>query len=291
MTTDLLQHACRLSREGVPFVMATVVAVQGRTPRDVGAKMIWLPGDRAAGGANGEARGEGSNVPAGPRIIGTVGGGKMEHLLIEACERRFAERSSGIERFSLLQDADQCCGGSMEVFVEYVGPRGRVVIFGAGHVAMEVARLAREGGLAVTVVDDRAEWNTPARFPACGRVASWAEGLAVLALAPAETMACVMTYDHDRDFELVRAILSERDDSALPAYVGLIGSRSKRACFFGRLSASGVPAERIERVECPMGLGDMGKAPIQVAVSIAGRLLLSARAMEARATASPERRA
>lgn len=267
--------------------MATVVAVQGRTPRDVGAKMIWLPGESAGADSAGAA----PVCPAAPRILGTVGGGKMEHLLIEACERRFVERSAGIERFSLLQDADQCCGGSMEVFVECVGPRGRVVIFGAGHVAMEVARLAREGGLAVTVVDDRAEWNTQERFPGCGRVASWREGLEALAFAPAETMACVMTYDHDQDFDLARAILSVRDDSALPAYVGLIGSRSKRACFFGRLSASGLPAERIDRVECPMGLGDMGKAPIQVAVSIAGRLLLAARAMEARAIEPRERRA
>ncbi len=272
MPDPVLQAAASLSAQGVPFILATVVAVKGRTPRDVGARLLWRPAHDPT-------------TSAAPIILGTVGGGTMEHLLIEACAQRFHTRSSGIEHFSLLQDADQCCGGAMEVFVEYIGPRGRVVLFGAGHVAMELARFAREGGLAVTIADDRADWNTPVRFPGCSRLPTFEAGLAVLRENPAETMACVMTYDHGTDFDLTLAILRAATATPpvpLPAYFGLIGSRSKRACFFGRLTAAGVTAEQLKRVECPMGLGDMGKAPQQVAISIAGRLLLVARSLESK---------
>lgn len=279
MTDDALviQAAAELAREGKPFVMATVVATQGRTPRDAGARMIWQPG-AAAGGVG------------GPNIIGTVGGGRMEQMVIEVAEAHFFKRSAGVEKMSLLQDADQCCGGTMEVFLEYIGPRQRAVIFGAGHVSMALAKLLVESPIEVVVADDRRDWNTEERFPQCRRVMSFAEGLAAAAERPGETFVCVMTYCHDTDFDLLKSVLlGERPSpgplaqgggawSALPAYVGLIGSRSKRACFFGRLSAAGVPQELIDKVECPMGLGDMGKSPQQVAISIAGRLLLEAKA-------------
>ncbi|MGD9689538.1 MAG: xanthine dehydrogenase accessory protein XdhC [Phycisphaerales bacterium] len=264
MSLSVLQTASQLIAEGRAFVLATVVSAEGRTPRDAGARMIWLPG------------GDG---PATGRIIGTIGGGGLEQAVIEACARRFAARSAGTERVSLLQDADQCCGGAMEVFLEYVGPSGRVVIFGAGHVSLALVGLLRESPLEIVVVDNREEWNSAERFggPRCRRVHDWREGVAIALEKPAETSACIMTYEHDTDFEILRSLLAA-EGAALPAYVGLIGSRSKRACFWGRLSASGVEAARVERVECPMGLGDMGKSPLEVAVSIAGRLLLEARA-------------
>ncbi len=258
-----LAAAADLAARGRPFVMATVVGAKGRTPRDPGARMLFVPG----AGAHDDAR------PAS--IIGTVGGGRMEQMVIEAARLHLERRTSGIESLSLLQDADQCCGGSMDVFVEYVGPRGRIVIFGAGHVSMALARVLEGSALEVVVADDRADWNTPERFPGATRLTTFDAGLAAAADRPGETSVCVMTYDHDTDFRLLHAIL---DHPPLPVYVGLIGSRSKRACFFGRLAGAGIGADRIERVECPMGLGDMGKAPGEVAASIAGRLLLVARA-------------
>jgi xanthine dehydrogenase accessory factor len=81
-----------------------------------------------------------------------------------------------------------------------------------------------------------------------------------------------MTCSHDTDFELLRRLLAKP-----PAFTGLIGSRSKRVCLFGRLIASGLDDAVVQQVHCPIGLGDMGKAPSLVAVSMAGQLLLEAR--------------
>ncbi len=210
--------------------------------------MIWTPGEG---------------------FVGTVGGGQFEDLVKDAAEACFESRSSRIEKFVLGADADQCCGGTIDVFVEYIGPRQRVVIFGAGHVSYALAGLLRPSALEVVIVDDRGEWNTEERFAGCRRELDFDVGIRICKERPEATMACVMTCSHDRDFELIRELLE-----GPPAYVGLIGSRSKRACFLSRLSGAGVSAEAIERMRCPMGVGNTGKEPELVAISIASELLM-----------------
>ena len=83
-----------------------------------------------------------------------------------------------------------------------------------------------------------------------------------------------MTCSHDRDYEIVRSLLESP-----PAFIGLIGSKSKRTSFFTRLAAAGITEEQIKSVRCPIGLGDMGKEPELVAISIAGQLLLEAKSL------------
>jgi xanthine dehydrogenase accessory factor len=250
--TEVWVDALRLAERGESFVVATVIATEGSSPRNTGAKMIW----RVNGDQN-----------------GTVGGGQFEHMVLDAAAEHHRNRSSGIEHFVLGADADQCCGGTMDVYFEYHGARQRVVLFGAGHVAKETADLLAPSPLSLTIVDDRPEWNSEDRFPHAARIHSWDDGVGAACVTPASTLVCVMTCSHDTDFELLRSLLA----SETPAFVGLIGSKSKRACLFRRLVASGAPAQSVESVHCPIGLGDMGKEPRLVAISISGQLLLEAK--------------
>lgn len=250
---DIWEKAAELTARGEPFVMLTVIDAKGSTPRDAGARMIWRP---TAG------------------FFGTVGGGQFEHLALASAERHFAERSRGIERFVLSAEAEQCCGGTMDVFYEFCGPSQRVVIFGAGHVSSALASLLASAPLEIVIADDRGDWNTTERFPPrrCRRVMHWGEGVAITCERPDATLACVMTCSHDTDFDLLRRLLESP-----PAFVGLIGSRSKRACLFRRLIAAGVDEKAVQAVQCPIGLGDMGKQPELIAVSMAGQILLEAK--------------
>ena len=263
MTEDLtvLEEAVRLLKSGEPFVMATVVTCKGSTPRNPGARMIWRPG--SAGTASGE-------------LFGTVGGGQFEHLVLDAARGYLQKRSGGTEHYVLGADADQCCGGVMDVFFEYYGARRRVVIFGAGHVSREVAELLGAAPLEVVIVDDRPEWNSTERFPRAHRVHDFEQGVRLSRECAGATLACVMTCSHDTDFDLLRGVLAP---GAIPAFVGLIGSMSKRACLFGRLVASGMDDSAIARIKCPLGVGDTGKEPKLVAVSIAAQLLIESRAL------------
>lgn len=257
---EVLRTAVELMEAGEPFVLATVIRTQGSSPRDVGARMIWRPGS--------------GSVEAS--IIGTVGGGQFEQMVIDAARQCHQRRTHSTEQFVLGADAGQCCGGTMEVFLEYHAPAATVVIFGAGHVSQALANLLAPLPVAVAVADDRSDWNTSDRFPRARRLASHAEGVAFVHDDPDRTLACVMTCSHDTDFDILRELLRRP-----PAFTGLIGSRSKRACFVTRLSASGLSDDVIRRVECPIGVGDTGKEPQAVAISIAARLLLECRALAA----------
>jgi xanthine dehydrogenase accessory factor len=218
-----------------------------------------------------------------------VGGGQFEHLVIDAARTCYDKRAPMLEKFVLGADADQCCGGTMEVFLEYHGRPARVVIFGAGHVAHALAGLLAGTAVEVVVVDDRADWVTSARFPGAKCVTAWDEGVRLAREIPERTLAVVMTCSHDTDFELLRGLLggeTERAEGAAGAsqskpmaFVGLIGSRSKRVCLFGRLVASGIGEDRVQRVHCPIGVGDTGKEPHAIAISIAAQLLMEARAL------------
>lgn len=247
--------AGRLAAEGEPFVLITVIKAEGSTPRNPGARMIWRPGAR------------------GGTIEGTIGGGQFEYLVTDAAEECFRNKNAAIEEYTLNTDADQCCGGRMTVFLEYVGSRRRAVVFGAGHVATALVKALETAPFELVVVDERDQWNTPERYPGVRRVTKWDEGVRLALERPDATMACVMTCSHETDFEVLRTLLAETP----PKFVGLIGSRSKRASFFSRLVASGIDTGKVEAIECPIGLGDMGKEPMNIAVSIAGRLLLKSR--------------
>lgn len=280
---EVLKMAAALLEAGEPFVMATVISTRGSTPRDAGARMLWRP--HGAHGASDE-------TPNG--AIGTIGGGQFEHLVLDAMRSRFAQRSSGIERLVLGADADQCCGGTMEVFVEHHAAATRVVIFGAGHVSQALCRLLEPAALAIAVVDDRAEWNTAERFPRARLVHSWDEGVALTRRFAAGTLALVMTCSHETDFELLRGLLADagiqQNGSGIPAapvFTGLIGSRSKRACLFSRLTAAGIGEDQVRQVHCPIGVGDTGKEPHAVAVSVAAQLLMEARSLAEHRSAKP----
>jgi xanthine dehydrogenase accessory factor len=249
---DILQAAAKLSEANEPFVLITVISGKGSTPRDAGAKMIYRS----------------------PTPQGTIGGGQFELLVLDAAQKHLEDRTSGTEKYVLGADADQCCGGAMEVFFDYCGPRQRLVVFGAGHVAQAMSQVLTTAPLELVIVDDRPDWNSQERFPRARRVPSWEEGVALCRQAPAQTLTCVMTCSHDTDYELLRQILGR---APLPSFVGLIGSRSKRLCLFGRLVAAGIDDATVQRVHCPLGVGDTGKEPGLVAISIAAQVLLEAK--------------
>lgn len=275
----ILRTAAELAETGEEFVLITVTRTQGSTPRSAGAKMIWRP-TRPGTPAN-----ESASFPNDS--FGTIGGGQFEHLVLEAARECVRKGTHLNERFVLGAEAEQCCGGVMEVFLEYHGRPAHVVIFGAGHVAQSLSQILAPTPLAVSIVDDRPEWNSAERYPGAQRITDWSQGIDAATNQPESTLALVMTCSHDTDFEILRDLLRKTP----PAFTGLIGSKSKRACLFGRLIAAGIDENLVRQVRCPIGLGDTGKEPHAVAISVAAQLLLEARALSRTAQSADARSA
>ncbi|MFL5322433.1 MAG: xanthine dehydrogenase accessory protein XdhC [Myxococcaceae bacterium] len=255
---DLYAEIARLASEGRPFVLATVIDSAGSTPQKPGSKMIVLP--------DGTVR-------------GTVGGGAIELQIVDAAKALFdSPDNSRVLETHLTHDLGMCCGGKMKVFLEKHAASAKLWVFGAGHVAQELAALAHHTGFRVTVVDDRQEWAARARFP---------EGVELVVRDPADVARelaggadcyfCVTTHDHPLDQAVLEALLPRQ-----AAYLGVIGSRRKAERFKQRLLAAGFTAEQLERVRTPMGVPIHALTPQEIAVSIVAELIAARRVGERR---------
>ena len=90
--------------------------------------------------------------------------------------------------------------------------------------------------------------------------------------------ALIITHSHALDFEITRTLLSRSNFG----FIGLIGSKSKKARFLGKLAQAGLASDRIGRLTCPIGLGGIQfKQPELLAISIAAQLLQLAQAGQA----------
>ncbi len=245
---NLYAEMAALITEGRPFVLATVIESAGSTPQKPGSKMVVLE--------------DGS-------LRGTVGGGAIEHQIIQAARALLgAPEWTRIIETHLTHELGMCCGGRMKVFLEKHGPSPRLTVFGAGHVARELATLAHRVGFQVTVVDARPEWANPERFPGIElKVRDPADHARELTGGP-EHYFCVTTHDHPLDQAVVEALLNKPS-----AYLGVIGSRRKAERFRMRLRAAGFAEEAVQRLHCPMGVEIGALTPEEIAVSIVGELI------------------
>lgn len=138
-------------------------------------------------------------------------------------------------------------------------------LYGAGHVGQALARIMVELPLRLSWIDTRAELF-PTQLPDALRIVHAPELLPTVAAAPAGARFLVLTHSHPLDYALCKAILERGDFASL----GLIGSKSKGARFRSRLARDGVPAERIARLQCPIGAGGIAsKWPAAIAVAVA----------------------
>jgi len=160
--------------------------------------------------------------------------------------------------------------GSGRLYLQPVGPREVLYIFGAGHCGQSLATVADLVGFATVVVDDRKEFASPERFPRAERLVipeSFDQALADLPIDE-ESYLVIMTRGHVHDKTVLAQALRTP-----AAYIGMIGSKKKVAQTFRELEQEGTPAEALARVHAPIGLDIGSETPEEIAVSIVAELI------------------
>ena len=148
-------------------------------------------------------------------------------------------------------------------------PRHPVWLFGAGHVGRALMLALAPLPFDLTWIDER-DGIFPAALPAGVRSVRSADPTAEIARAPARAAIVVMTHSHPLDLAIVHAALA----AGRFGYVGLIGSKAKRARFASRLRKAGIPEARITELVCPVGMPSIrSKHPAAIATGIAAQLL------------------
>jgi xanthine dehydrogenase accessory factor len=312
--SDIWTRLGRLVRGSGRAALVSVLAVRGSAPREPGARMVVAPDSSFSGTiGGGQLEWEAiqlatgrltagadtvcvTDFALGPDLGQCCGGrvdiaielfdrsdlAEIEHLAgLEAsgglvCEtafdaaKRHAMRTvvdSTDETGDTLVPADRAGLLWRERFADARTP---VLLFGAGHVGRAVVLALAPLPFAVTWVDTRPD-AFPSAMPRNVAAVSTRRPVDQIADAPPGGLALIMTHSHPLDLEITRAALSRAD----LAYVGVIGSETKRARFVRRLREAGLNEAAIARLRCPIGIeGIDGKAPAVIAASVAAELLM-----------------
>ena len=213
----------------------------------------------------------------------------------DATERSFLRAEDRLDLPRLIEPAVRAVlAGSPAVHIVRAGEdlyviqpagvrRDHVLLFGSGHVGKAIVQALAPLPFRITWVDSRQDAFPADAIPNVDKVVV-ASPPAQVASAPAGTFYLVMTHSHPLDLEICARVL-ERDDFA---YLGLIGSDTKRARFASRLRAIGIPPHRLGRLICPIGIPGIGsKQPAAIAAAVAAQLLIVAERRQAERTTIP----
>ncbi len=244
------------------IICVEIADAKGSTPREQGAFMLVSES----------------------AIFGTIGGGRLE---LDAIEQARLLLSSGNRKsrmeVALGPEINQCCGGRVvlqltklndiernimnEAAIQNSYHMPEVLLFGAGHVGRALALALAPLPFRVSLIDPRPH----ALLPSIHGVSSIALPMPEQAVHEAKPRASyvVMTHEHSLDFLIINEALLRQD----AAYVGLIGSKTKKATFRSQYLESGGSPEEFENLICPIGANPTGdKRPEVIAAFVVAEL-------------------
>ena len=259
-------------------VVAELTSVRGSSPREAGAFMLI----------------------AADALIGTIGGGALEYMVIASARQALRDGEEPDELdIPLGPEIGQCCGGRVEVSLRFLTPqsaalltdrlrqseaaRPHVYLFGSGHVGKALARALSALPLNVHAIDTRPDELHDLPLSVEARAVPMPE--AVVRGAPAGSSYVILTHDHALDF-LIAAEALKRPDAP---YIGMVGSRTKRAKFRSWYLAGGGDAADLRRLVLPIGsFGLVDKRPEVIAALAAAEIMVQIGRGEASIMRVPE---
>jgi xanthine dehydrogenase accessory protein XdhC len=262
--------------EGI--ILVRIEAAEGSTPREAGACMAVTPGASA----------------------GTIGGGQLEFHCIDIARRMLVTgEGERILDIPLGPQMGQCCGGRVHVLLRRAGAaeialaaarekaaalaRPAILVFGAGHTGRALAKALAPLPVSVMLIDDRDD--VMSGLPPAITCIRMADPVDAVAGAPAGAAFVVLSHSHALDYRLAEAALARGD----AAYVGMIGSATKRARFESGFIRAGGRRAALARLTCPIGGADVDdKRPQVIAALTAAELV---RCLLARRTPARRRKA
>ena len=244
-----LAAQCQCEQGNRPYVLVSVVALQGSSPRGVGSKILVTEDQQ----------------------FDSIGGGHLEYKAIAQARQMMAQgdKTQMID-YPLGASLGQCCGGKVSLMFEvFSATKMPVVVFGAGHVGRALVPLLAQLPVQVTWVDSRYDM-LPKELPAGVEGVHEEHPQDYVADCMASSCFLIMSHHHGVDLALTEAILKRGD----AYYLGVIGSVTKGRKFRQRLAAKGFFAGAIDHLNCPMGkAGISGKYPMEVAIAIAAQVM------------------
>ncbi|CAN5391640.1 XdhC family protein [soil metagenome] len=282
-------------RPGGPIVVATVVGIDGSSPRTLGTSMAW----------DGEA------------VIGSIAGGCVEGATVEVAERVWEDGRTRTVEFGVSDETafsvGLSCGGLLRIhlallrpdatadartiaelrraasgrsarlsltaegyrtdicdalYLDTRTPPARMIIVGAMEFSSALSNAAQVLGYQVTISDPRALFTTAERFPGAELAVQWPTEYLERTEIDERTVICLLS--HDERFDADALAIAIRSPAG---YVGAMGSRRTHARRMEALRERGVEPELLARLRSPIGLDLGGSTPEETAISILAEVI------------------
>jgi xanthine dehydrogenase accessory factor len=234
---------------GREAALCIITETNGSTPRKAGSKML---------------------VYANGSIYGSIGGGNLEHKVISDALHVIESGKPQHFNHNLTNDHEMSCGGNVQIYIEPLGKKFRLHIFGAGHIGSGLAVQAKKLGFTVTLIDERPEVFSSA--PPDENIAqirkNHKEAFEEL-IFDDRTFIASISHLHAYDREIVAHCALQPH-----AYLGMIGSQRKiakaRQIF---LEQNLLTNEEMDAIDWPMGIPIECQTPEEIIISILAKLI------------------
>lgn len=224
--------------------LVTLVKVEGSSPRTPGTKMLVVDGVAA---------------------VGTIGGGGLEREMLRLAMEVLTSGEAKLVTYAEDGVDGLACGGKVSVFLEPLVADCRLFVVGYGHVGRALAGLADDCGWQVTVLDARKQvGEAEGGFLL---LENYDDPFADLNVGKRDFLL-IAGHSHEVDLQALRAALATN-----AGFIGLLGSKKKKAAFFSTLAREGIDEQQLARVVTPVGLDIGARTPAEIAVSIMAQLI------------------
>ncbi len=241
--SSLSEELVKIAEQGEAAVLVTIVEVSGGAI-EPGAKCL---------------------IRDGQAQVDTIGDAKVVAALVGESERHAKAEKSQLVSLTIPDSAIK-----LEAFFEVMPAPPKLIVVGAGHIAVPLVKIAKVMDFHVTVIDDRLLYANRERFPDADEVLTG--DMAQMLKEMNITSSCyivLITRGHAYDEPCLRNIMHSK-----AKYIGMIGSRRRiKACFQRFRDEEKVTEEAIERIYAPIGLDIATETPAEIALSILGEVI------------------
>lgn len=241
---SLSEELVRISEQGEAAVLATVIEVAGDARVEPGAKCL---------------------VRDGAVVGDTLGDARIIDAIVRESGAHLRAEKSKLVSLEVPQT-----GAKLEVFFEVMPAPPKLIVVGAGHIAVPLVSMAKVLDFHVVVIDDRLLYANRERFPDADEVmvGDMAQMLKEMTITPA-CYIVLITRGHAYDEPCLRVVLPSQ-----AKYIGMIGSRRRiKACFQRFRDEEKISEELIEKVYAPIGLDIGTETPAEIALAILGEVI------------------
>lgn len=237
--------------KGESSALAVITHENGSIPRGSGSIMaIWEDG----------------------RTLGSVGGGKVEYLVVKKAVECIHKGEDSQFEFKLNEQGGlgMKCGGEVKGYIRVFKPKAKLIIAGAGHISEKLNKLAKVLDFYTVIIDDREEYANRERFAEADEIIVGDIGNSLDAYEVNNaTYIVIVTSGYETDKAALEASISTE-----AGYIGLIGSTKKIRAVMQQLLEAGVPEEKLKAVFAPMGIDIASNLPEEIALSILSEIIL-----------------